>query len=74
VPPVFDGLPDIELFDQTDGTWNRFAHIQPGTRIAVAEPTRYVEPATGNVLIRLINESNDAVGFNLALAITGDVR
>lgn len=74
VPPVFDGLPDIELFDLTDGTWKRFAHIQPGTRIAVAEPTRYVEPATGNVLIRLINESNDAVGFNLAIAITGDVR
>lgn len=74
VQPVFDGLPEFELFDLTDGTWKRFPRIQHGSRVAIAEPTRYVDPATGNVLIRLVNESNDAVGFSLALAITGDVR
>ena len=27
VPLVFDGMPEIELFDLTDGTWKRFPHI-----------------------------------------------
>ncbi len=74
VQPVFDGLPELEVFDTVDGAWRRFAHIQPGTRIAVTDPDRYVDPATGNVLIRLVNDSPDGVGFALDLSITGDVR
>ncbi len=74
VLPSIDGLPEFELFDLTDGTWKRFPHAQHGSRIAIAEPTRYVDPATGNVIIRLINEGSEPVGFGLALAITGDVR
>lgn len=74
VQPPFDGLPELELFDLTDGTWKRFEHLQPGTRIAVADPARYVDPGTGAVLIKLINEHSDGVGFSLDVAITGDVR
>ena len=41
---------------------------------AVAEPARYVDPATGTVLIRLVNDNSDGVGFSLDLSITGDVK
>jgi hypothetical protein len=64
----------MELYDLTDGTWKRFAHVQAGTRIAIGDPARYVDPGTGTVLIRLINEGVEGVGFGLNLSITGDVR
>jgi hypothetical protein len=74
VLPAVDGLPEMELYDLTDGTWKRFAHVQAGTRIAIADPARYVDSGTGTVLIRLINEGVEGVGFGLNLSITGDVR
>ncbi len=42
--------------------------------VRVAEPARYVDPATGTVLIRLVNDNSDGVGFSLDLSITGDVK
>lgn len=74
VQPSFDGLPELELFDRVDGAWRRFEHLQPGTRIAVVDPQRYVDPGTGTVLVRLINEHQEGVGFSLDMAITGEVR
>jgi hypothetical protein len=74
VKPVFDGLPEVELYDLTRSTWRRLPHLTGGSRYAVADPSHYVDPATGSVLVRLINSSNDSVGFNLDLAITGDVK
>jgi hypothetical protein len=74
VQPVFDGMPEMELYDLTASNWRRFPHLASGTRYAIADPGRYVNPATGSVLVRLINSSNDSVGFNLDVAITGDVK
>jgi hypothetical protein len=74
VKPVFDGLPEVELYDLTTSTWRRLPHMTGGSRYALADPSHYVDPATGSVLVRLINSSNDSVGFNLDLAITGDVE
>jgi hypothetical protein len=48
--------------------------MNSGARYAVDEPAHYVDPTTGTVLIRFINDSNDPVGFQLDLSITGDVR
>lgn len=70
----FDGLPEVELYDLTAATWRRFPHLENGSRYAIAEPARYVDPATGTVLIRLVNENSDSVGFSLDLAITGDLK
>jgi hypothetical protein len=72
--PVFDGLPDVELYDLKTSAWRRLPHLAAGSRYAIAEPSHYVDPGTGSVLVRLINSSNDSVGFNLDLAITGDVE
>jgi hypothetical protein len=74
VRPVFDGLPEIELYDLTTSTWRRFPHMTGGSRYAIANPEHYVDPSTGGVLVRLINSFNDSVGFNLDVAITGDVK
>ena len=70
----FDGLPEVELFDLTESTWKRFPHLGGGGRYAVAEPERYVDPTTGTVLIRFVNDRNDGVGFSFDLSITGDLK
>ncbi len=70
----FDGMPEVELFDITESAWKRFPHLSAGTRYAVTEPDRYVDPATGTVLVRFVNDNNDGVGFSLDLAMTGDLR
>jgi hypothetical protein len=72
--PNFDGLPEVELFDQSAAAWKRLPHLDAGAKYAVAEPARYVDPATGTVLIRLVNDNSDGVGFSLDLSITGDVK
>lgn len=71
---VFDGLPEVELYDLTTATWRRLPHLNGGSRYAVADPGHYVDATTGTVLVRFINQFSDGVGFNLDLAITGDVR
>ncbi|MGK2849397.1 MAG: hypothetical protein ACSLFN_00560 [Candidatus Limnocylindrales bacterium] len=70
----FDGLPEVELFDLTDQAWKRLPHLESGSRYAVAEPGRYVDPATGTVLLRFVNDNSDGVGFGFDLSITGDLR
>jgi hypothetical protein len=74
IQPVFDGLPEVELYDLTTSTWRRLPHLQNSTRYAVEEPAHYVDPATGSVLIRFVNDNSDGVGFGLDLSITGDVK
>ena len=74
VRPEFDALPEVELYDLPTGTWRRLPHLVGGERYSVAEPARYVDPTTGTVLIRFVNDSGDQVGFNLDLTISGVVR
>jgi hypothetical protein len=74
VQRVFDGLPEVELYDLTTSSWRRLPHMASGARYAVDEPGHYVDGTTGTVLVRFINDSNDTVGFQLDLAISGDVR
>ena len=72
--PNFDGLPEVELFDLTASGWKRLPHLTGGTRFAIADPARFVDPATGTVLMRLVNDNTDGVGFSMDLSITGDVK
>ncbi len=74
VQPPLDGLPELELYDLTTGTWRRFPHLGAGARFSMADPARYVDAATGTVLIRLVNDNNDQVGFSLDMSISGDVK
>jgi len=70
----FDGLPEVELYDLDAAEWKRLPHLEGGSRYAIAEPKHYVDPATGTVLLRLVNENSESVGFSIDLAITGDLE
>jgi hypothetical protein len=73
-PAVLDGLPDVEIFDVANQEWKRLPHLTPGPRYAVADPANYVDPTTGSVLIRYVNDRMDGVGFSVDLSISGNVR
>jgi hypothetical protein len=64
----------VELFDLVSGAWVRLPHMAGGARYAIAEPTRYVDPISGSVLVRFINDRSDGVGFSFDLSMTGSVR
>jgi hypothetical protein len=71
----FDGIPEIEIFDRTgDGAWVRLPHLAAGGVYDVASPAKYVDPMTGTVLVRLVNEVQDWTGFMLQVRIEGEVR
>lgn len=70
----FDGMPEVELYDLTTSSWRRFPHMSAGSRYSIADPERYVDPSTGTLLVRFVNDRNDGVGFGLDLAMTGDLR
>jgi hypothetical protein len=70
-----DGIPDVEVFDRVGGgVWHRLPHPGQGTTYDLADPARYVDPATGTLLIRFVNDSQDGVGFTPTVAIEGIVQ
>ncbi|HET7471966.1 MAG TPA: hypothetical protein VFJ71_02465 [Candidatus Limnocylindrales bacterium] len=74
-PEQFDGLPEVELFDRSgDGHWHRLPHLNQGTTYDLADAAKYVDPATGAVRVRFVNERQDTVSVYLALSIQGTVR
>jgi hypothetical protein len=72
--PVLDGIAETELFDLTTSAWVRLPHLSPGPRYSVADPGRYVDPTSGTVLIRFVNDQSDNVGFSVNVSIRGTVR
>ena len=69
-----DGLPEVELFDLATADWVRLPHLANGTRYAIAAPTRYIDPTSGSVVVRFVNDRSDGVGFSFDLSMTGSVR
>ena len=69
-------MPDVEVFDVTGaGNWVRLPRLTAEASYTLAQPTRFVDPATGQMLVRFINESPEAsVGFSFQLALVGDVE
>ena len=74
VQAQFDGLPEVELYDLTTGAWRRLPHLAGGSRYAVAGPRTFVDPATGTVLVRFVNDNSDGVSFMIDLSITGNIK
>ncbi|MES2209472.1 MAG: hypothetical protein V4515_04715 [Chloroflexota bacterium] len=71
-PPQLDGVPEVEVFDVVAGTWARLPHLGGGAIYALDEPERYVDRATGQVLVRFVNESADqGLGFQFQISISG---
>ena len=73
-PAVLDGLPEVEVYDVAGQEWKRLPHLSPGPRYGLSDPARYVDPSSGTVLVRYVNDRQDNVGFSVDLSITGTVR
>lgn len=72
--PPQDGLPDLEVLDIGTGEWVQFAHMQAGLAYELPDPARWVDPATGEVQVKFVNERQDNIGFQFGMALTGTVR
>ncbi len=70
----FDGLPEVELYDLSTSTWKRLPHLEGGTRYSVKDPARFIDPATGTVLFRFVNDRNDGTSFALDVSISGAIE
>lgn len=69
------GSPEIELFDRTlGGKWLRLPQFTFGAAYEVRDPARYVDPGSGSVLVRFVNDKVDNMGFGFAVRLEGDVR
>ncbi len=69
-----DGLPDIEVLDVRGGEWVQFAHLGQGIPYELADPGRWVDPASGEVQVRFVNERQEQVNFQFPISIEGTVR
>jgi hypothetical protein len=74
-PGIFDGLPDIQLFDRTANRWVEFPHFAGGQTYEVAEPQRYVDPS-GAFLVRFVNRADDgnSAYFGLMQRLEGSIQ
>jgi hypothetical protein len=73
--PRDDFLPEVEVFDLTTSAWVRLPRLGADAGYTLASPTRYVDPGTGQVLVRFINDNpGSQVGFGFQLALVGDVE
>jgi hypothetical protein len=68
------GLPDVEVFDRRgEGAWLRLTTLEAGQAYDLEHPERYVDPGTGTLLVRFVNDS-DGTSFQFDVGIEGDVR
>ena len=71
-----DFLPEIEVFDLTGaGAWVRLPRLVAEAPYVLKSPERYVDPATGQMLVRFVNDNPESsVGFAFQLALVGEVE
>ena len=64
--------PDIEVLDVRTGQWVQFAHMAGGQVYELENAARWVNPASGQVQVKFVNEKQDGIGFQFQLQITRD--
>ncbi len=69
-----DGLPDIEVLDVKTGDWVQFKHLLQGAAYELPDPARWLDPATGELQVKFVNERQDQVSFMFPVRIEGTVR
>jgi hypothetical protein len=70
-----DGIPEVDVFDRTGaGTWRRLPHFQPGSTYDLDHPERYVDPSSGTLQVRFVNDRQDGVGIQFQVGLEGTVR
>ena len=67
-------LPGIEIFDRSAGAWRVVDDATSGQTLEIRDPSRFVDPSSGTVLLRLTNERQDAVSLQLAVQLEGEMR
>ena len=74
--PRDDSLPEVEVYDRSgDGAWLRLPRLAPDAGYTLANPGRYVDPSTGQMLVRFVVESQElSAGFGFQLALVGTVE
>jgi hypothetical protein len=72
---VWDPLPDLQLFNFSDGKWYEFAHFDMSSSYVIKDAQRYVD-TNGRILVRLVNRSNqgDSKSFQLLARLEGTVQ
>ncbi len=69
-----DGLPDIEVLDVGTGEWVQFEHMLQGVAYELKDPARFLDPASGELQVRFVNERQDQVSFQFPIRISGTVQ
>jgi hypothetical protein len=70
-----DFLPEVDVFDIVTGEWARLPRMQDSRGYTLANPERYVDAATGQLLVRFLNDAPDSqVGFGFQVALEGVVE
>jgi hypothetical protein len=69
-----DGIPDIEVLDVRTGEWVQFEHLAQGRAYELPDAARWVDPQSGELQVRFVNERPDPAYFQFPVAITGSVR
>jgi hypothetical protein len=69
-----DALPDIEVLDVATGAWVQFAHLAGSRPYELTDAARWVDPASGEIQVRFVNERPDPLYFQFNIMVTGDVR
>lgn len=73
--PRDDQMPEVEVFDRVAGAWVRLPRLDLEATYTLTEPTRYVDPVTGQLLIQFVNnDQNSGMGFGFQVAIVGTVK
>jgi hypothetical protein len=68
------GLPDVEVYNRTGaGSWDRLPALTVSRVYALSDPSRYVDPATGTVLLRFVADRPEGSNFSFQLRIEGSV-
>jgi hypothetical protein len=74
-PRRIDFLPEVDVFDLVMGEWARLPRMQDSRGYTLANPERYVDPTTAQLLVRFVNDAPDSqVGFGLQVALQGVVE
>jgi hypothetical protein len=68
------GLPDVAVRDQTDGSWRALPRLSANTLYELADPARYLDPATGTLLVRFANDRQEGATFTFQVRIEGQIR
>jgi hypothetical protein len=67
-------LPGVEIFDREAGAWREVQGLVSGKVLEIREPGRFVDPASGTILVRLTNARQDAVSLQLAVQLEGTME